>query len=542
MLDWKENPACLPADDGFGHYRRNYARFLKWYINDASDNEKKGAVRDLVLKDLYFILQFIMQIPPTNPVTGQFFCNHPFVLERCKEIEDGPDGWTLDLWARGHFKSTTLNIARTIQRVCKYPNRCTMISSHTRPAAKKFLRAIMQYLEKSELLIKAFPDVLYQNARNEAPKWSEDDGLVVKRTALGRVEATVEAWGLKEGMPIGVHFDWIIADDLETKDDVKNPDVVKQVRDAMDLTEDLLTVGGSISVVGTPYSHEGIYIPFIKEKKKANGSPAFMYRRHPATENGTPVFLEQEALEDIKVRKGQYSYNCQQMIDPTPTGVRKLDGSMLKDIDPKKLPQDLIRFMTIDPAGDAEDEEGDSWAIMVFGVLPYMARPEEASVTILDAVISPMRAEEAPVEIARMFRRNGIIMQTGIEKTAASLVANYVSNILAQDHHIYLSEERKTLVMLRPAGRNKQSRIENAIAYPLYNGLIQISTDIPNVYRERIRNELDKFPFWHDDALDSMAYLYDLIKDFHFEWYEEDDNKESNVIDMRRDASNVTGY
>jgi hypothetical protein len=152
-----------------------------------------------------------------------------------------------------------------------------------------------------------------------------------------------------------------------------------------------------------------------------------------------------------------------------------------------------------------------------------MAHPEEASVYILDAVISPMRAEEAPLEIARMFRKNGLIMQVGIEKTAASLVANYVSNILAREHHIYLSEEKGTLVMLRPAGRNKQGRIENALAFPLYNGLMKISTAVPSVYRDRIRMELDKFPFWHDDALDSMAYLYDMIRDFHFEWYEEEE-------------------
>jgi hypothetical protein len=502
-----------------------------------------GWYRELIATDLYFILQFVMEIPPTNPTTGQPFCNHPFVVERAREVQDGPDGWTMDLWSRGHFKSTSLTIARTIQRMAKFPNRCTMISSHTRPAAKKFLRSIMQYVEKSEILKCAYPDVFWRDPRSEAPKWSEDDGIVVKRQSVGRVEATVEAWGLKEGMPIGVHFDWIIADDLETKDDVKNPEVVKQVRDAMDLTEDLLTVGGSISVVGTPYSHEGIYIPFIQEKKKANGSPAFLFRKHPATEDGTPtgkpVFLTREELDDIRTRKGEYSFNAQQLINPTPVGVRKLDGDMLRDVDPRDIPQELVRFLVVDPAGDAKSDDGDSWAPMVFGVLPYMANPEEASVYILDAVISPMRAEEAPLEIARMFRRNGMIMQVGIEKTAASLVANYVSNILAREHHIYLSEERGTLVMLRPAGRNKQGRIENALAFPLYNGLMKISTAIPSVYRDRIRMELDKFPFWHDDALDSMAYLYDMIRDFHFEWMEEEEER---APKPKPERNATTGY
>jgi hypothetical protein len=462
----------------------------------------------------------------------------------CIQVEAGNGLYLVGKSLITTHNSTIKTIARTIQRMAKYPNKCTMIASHTRPAAKKFLRSIMQYTEKSDILKCAFPDVFWSDPRKEAPKWSEDDGIVVKRSSVGRVEATVEAWGLKEGMPIGVHFDWILSDDLETKDDVKNPAVIQQVRDAMDLTEDLLTGGGSVDITGTPYSHEGVYVPFMQEKQRASGKAAFHFRKHPATDDGTPlgkaVFLPSAVLDDIRARKGEYSYNTQQLIDPTPTGVRKLDGKMLKDIDPKEIPGNVIRFMLIDPAGDARNEDGDSWACLVFGVLPYMARPQDASVFILDAFISPMRAEEAPVEIARVYRRNGLIMQTGIEKTAASLVANYVSNILARDHHIYLSEERKTLVMLKPAGRDKQSRIENAIAYPLYNELIRISTAVPAVYRDRIRTEMDKFPFWHDDALDTIAYLYDMIQDFHFEWVEEDDD-DSNVVDIRT-AGDVTGY
>jgi hypothetical protein len=508
-----------------------------------------GWYRELIATDLYFILQFIMEIPPVIDypdfgIKDWPFCNSPWVVSRCQEVENGPEGWTMDLWARGHFKSTIKTIARTLQRMAKYPNKCTMIASHTRPAAKKFLRSIMQYAEKSEILKCAYPDVFWQDARSQAPKWSEDDGIVVKRSSVGRVEATVEAWGLKEGMPIGVHFDWILPDDLETKDDVKNPEVILQVRDAMDLTEDLLTGGGSIDLTGTPYSHEGVYIPFMLDKMKADGRPAFFFRKHPATDDGMEmgksIFLPQQVLNDIKTRKGSYNFNCQQLINPTPIGVRKLDGALLKDIDPEDIPRNLVKFLIVDPADDARNDDGDSWAPMVIGVLPYMPRPEEANVYILDARIAPMRAEEAVTEIAMMFRRNGLIMQMGIEKVAASLVANYVSNILAQEHHIYLSEERKTLVLLRPGGKDNIKRIEDALPYPLYSNKLRISTAVPAVYRDRIRMEMDKFPFWHDDGLTSIAYFYDMVRDFHFEWMEEYEEEPQSRPTAVRNA--VTGY
>jgi len=28
---------------------------------------------------------------------------------------------------------------------------------------------------------------------------------------------------------------------------------------------------------------------------------------------------------------------------------------------------------------------------------------------------------------------------------------------------------------------------------------------------------MEKFPFWHDDGLDALSYLYDIIKDFRFQ-------------------------
>jgi hypothetical protein len=539
MIDWVPNPDCK--------YKNNYQAIFADIANGTID--EASACHTLILNDLFFILQFVMEIPPTIDylefgITNWPFCNSPWVVERCKEVERGQDGWCMDLWARGHFKSTTKTLARTIQRMAKYPNKCTMIASHTRPAAKKFLRSIMQYVEKSPILKTAFPDVFWSDPRKESPKWSEDDGIVVRRTAVGRVEATVEAWGLKEGMPIGVHFDWILADDLETKDDVKNPEVISQVRDAVDLTEDLLTGGGSVDITGTPYSHQGVYMPFLQDKKRATGSPAFHFRRHPATDDGLAtgksLFLPQVVLDDIKARKGEYSFNTQQLINPTPVGVRKLEGSKLQDIEGRFVPRGIFKFMVVDPAGDDKGKDSDAWAALVIGVEPHSDNMGMNNIYITDAYISPMREEEAPETIARMYMKAGLVMQLGIEKVGQSTAELHVAAALAKQGR-FISQENGSLVILRPAGRNKNARIEKAIPYPLYQNKIFISKDVPVAFRDRLRQEMDMYPFWHDDGLDCLSYFYDMVTDYRFGWYGVEDEVPRKVVNFTG-RTLVTGY
>ncbi|MGA2467632.1 MAG: hypothetical protein ABSH06_25210, partial [Thermodesulfobacteriota bacterium] len=59
--------------------------------------------------------------------------------------------------------------------------------------------------------------------------------------------------------------------------------------------------------------------------------------------------------------------------------------------------------------------------------------------------------------------------------------------------------------------------IESALAWPLNNGKLHVSKAVPYAYRERLKWEMEKFPFWHDDGLDALSYLYDIIKDFRFQ-------------------------
>jgi hypothetical protein len=141
-----------------------------------------------------------------------------WVFERCLEVQAEPDGY-LDLWAREHWKSSIITFAKTIQDILRNPEQTFGIFSHTRPIAKAFLRQIKQEFERNERLKRWFPDILYTDPHKDSPKWSEDEGIVVKRKGNPK-EATVEAWGVVDGQPTSKHFGVMIFDDVVVQDDL----------------------------------------------------------------------------------------------------------------------------------------------------------------------------------------------------------------------------------------------------------------------------------------------------------------------------------
>jgi hypothetical protein len=120
--------------------------------------------------------------------------------------------------------------------------------------------------------------------------------------------------------------------------------------------------------------------------------------------------------------------------------------------------------------------------------------------------------------------KGGRIIKLGVEKVGMSTMEVHISNALRAKGKI-VTVEGGTLALLNPGGRTKQSRIEQALGWPLSNSKIFMSRAIPVEYRERLREELRRFPFWRDDACDSLAYIYDLIKDYRFPRAPEEDRR-----------------
>jgi predicted phage terminase large subunit-like protein len=284
-------------------------------------------VRLLCLSDLYYML--VRACKRTDML-------NQFAFERCREVEASPDGH-LDLWAREHFKSSIITFGLTIQDILKDPEVTFGLFSHTRPIAKAFLRQIMREFEENETLHVAFPDVLWGKDIRSAPKWSEDDGIIVKRKSNPK-EATIEAWGLVDGQPTSKHYKKLLYDDVVVRETVTTPEQIEKTMTALEQSYNLgVTPGGVRRMAGTRWHYHDPHRTVIDRG-------TFKPREHPGkkggTEDGESVYWPEEVHLEKRRDMGPYTYAAQILLNPkadSMQGFRREWLRKFKSIKPEKL-------------------------------------------------------------------------------------------------------------------------------------------------------------------------------------------------------------
>jgi hypothetical protein len=426
--------------------------------------------------------------------------------------------------------STIITMAETLQFHLKYPEKCTAILSYARPAAKKILIGLKILCEKSSMLINCFPDVMWQNPTQEATKWGEDGGLVFRRKSMSRGESTIEAWGLTEGMPTGRHFERLVFDDIETEDIANSPAVLNDVFSKFDMAGNLSTLQDTdiIRVIGTYYNHAGP-VKRIGDLKLEDGTPIYKLRVIPASDNGqrdgNPVYEGPKTWEKSKASR---HFNSQKLCNPTPEGDMLLDYAMMQPIEPEFLPPGRFKFLLIDQAGGTDTNigkgQGDLWSIGVVSIVPAATARGDlteddlgiSDVYLEDLIADQMTHSEAIDAIVRMYLRNGMIMQLGVEKVGLATTEIHIADALRAKGR-KLSVDHGNLVLLRPGGRSLEERVKAALQWPLNNSKLWYSTGISPVYRDKMLDEMRNFPVYHCDILNMLSYSYDMFVDFKFE-------------------------
>jgi phage terminase large subunit-like protein len=299
-----------------------------------------------------------------------------WILDRCQEVQAAPNGH-LDLWFREGYKSTIITFGQTLQDVLTshgddldekeyedqwHGREATIgIFSHTRPIAKSFLRQIKFELEGNQTLKALFPDIFYDNPQKESPKWSEDDGLIVKRTSNPK-ESTIEAHGLVDGMPTGKHFTILNYDDVVTEKSVTTPEMMNKTTTQLELSYNLGMDGGYKRFVGSKYHLFDTY-RVIEERQTVT------VRRHPVTDNGMPdgkpVLISQEALDEKRRDMGPFTFGCQMLLNPQADQVQGFRTEWIRHHNQNDQTEPGNRYLLVDPANEKKKRSDYTSAVVL---------------------------------------------------------------------------------------------------------------------------------------------------------------------------------
>jgi phage terminase large subunit-like protein len=443
-------------------------------------------IRDLCKNDLFYLLVYML---------GREDANDQWLFERCREVQANPDDM-LDLWAREHYKSTIITYALTIQDILKDPEITVGIFSHTRPIAKGFLRQIKREFEMNAHLKAMFDDILYESPAKQAVKWSEDEGIIVKRTSNPK-EATIEAWGVVDGQPTSKHFSLLIYDDLVTIGSVTTPEMIEKTTDSLALSFNLGAHGGRRRFIGTRYHFNDTYRTIID---RGTATARIHAATHDGTATGVPVFLSQERLNEKRRDFGVYVFSAQMLQNPVADMLQGFQREWLRHF--KGQPPDRCNWYILVDAANSKRKGSDYTSMWAVGLAPdgnMYAIPE-----VRDRLNLTERTKRLVALHKKYHPKEVRYEQYGMQADIAYILT-------------YMKEINYRFEIMEVAGpTSKEDRIKRLVpgfeSSKIYLPDRHIVTDYEGKARDLVHDFIEEeycaFPVpLHDDMLDGLARI-----------------------------------
>jgi len=424
---------------------------------------------------------------------------NPWLYERCREWEADRDG-RLDLWPRGHYKSTIITFGGTLQEILRNPEVTVGIFSHTRPIAKAFLKQLKTELETNALLKQVFSDILWAEPEKQAPTWSLDGGIVVHRQGNPK-ECTVEASGLVDGQPTSRHYSLMVYDDVVTRESVTTPDQIRTTTDAWSLSLNLASRPVRMRYIGTYYHANDTY----HEMERRGAAKPRIYRATvDGSAEGLPVFLTR--AENVQKRRemGPYVYACQMLLDPLADNAQGFRDEWLRYYDGPLKVQEMNLYLLVDPASEKKDSSD-------YTVMTVIGLGADQNYYLVDLIRDRLNLTQRTETLMGLVQKYPRLVRVGYEKYG----------LQADVEHIrYVQNERNFRFQIIELGgaMPKRDRIRRLVP-PFEQGRFWLPrrlfyTDWERRYHDLVQDfiadEYRTFPVSaHDDMLDAIARITD---------------------------------
>jgi len=369
---------------------------------------------------------------------------HPYrhievMLDRFDEFKKP---FNLFLIPRDCLKTTLITITKTIQRIIRNGDVRILLTNAVRDNAIKMLSEIKGHLTDNQKFVR-----LFGNMKGQI--WREDEITVSTRIRNSK-ELTVEV-GSPGTTKTSRHYDFIVADDLVTRDNITSSEakenLYKYFQDLLDLLDH---PHGVIDVVGTRWDFGDLYSTLMDPENKHIPDFNFFVKGAYDT-NGKLEFpwkLDERRLEMMKRNKSALEFSAQYLNDPVPSEDATFKEEMFKNtFDWTELSDKKVnKFLLCDPSStkkgyssystimDIWVDENDDWYIT--DIIQDKFEPEQLERKFFKKMTSDKYTKQC-IEVVGFMG----YVKSGIE------------NIM-KSKRIY-----RTITPLKPATRTKEDRI-----------------------------------------------------------------------------------
>jgi hypothetical protein len=443
-------------------------------------------------------------------VLGRTDAMHPWLCDRCRDVQRDPDDH-LDLWARFHYKSTIITFAATLRDLALDPDQTFGIFSHTKQIARGFAKQHQLEMERNPLLHMLWPDIFWKEPRKESPRWSQDEGLLIRRKSNPK-ETSIESWGLVDGQPTSRHYRTMVYDDVVTLESVATPEQITKTTAAWEYSLALGTDGTRIRYVGTRYHPADTWSVIL-----ARGSAA--PRTFPATDNGqmdgAAVLISPKTLSQLRRDMGPRAFGAQMLLNPVSTDTATFQRDWFQTCASHPPLDTLNLWILCDPAGGKDKSKrkdgGQDYTVMIpIGLAP------DSNYYILPGAIRDRLNLVSRADALFALRRRYPTAQIAYEEYGMQADIAHIRDRQAREHFRFP-------ILAIGGAMPKMRRIERLV--PLYAAgrfwfpnrcmFMNSEGEVRDFTAEFFTDEYTPCPVLpHDDMLDCLARILDVPAQF----------------------------
>lgn len=336
----------------------------KYGYSKLTPLDKKKIERMLCRVDRIFLASLIAGNDIKNRLREIF--TNKWLYDVCRMVERMPDNH-LDLWPRGHFKSTIITKLGITQELLINDKLKIVVITFNVSFANEIMEFVKNTFQFNKKLKYLFDDILYQDAEKESPsgRWTNKNGIWLKN-AIHQPEASLDYCSILK-LNTGRHYNLRVYDDIIVADSVTSNATINKINQRITDSKNIGTMGdGAINreqFVGTRYHKNDSWQWMIDNKMV---TPRVFTATHNGKLDGKPVFLSEEEWEEYKSgKKGDlYVISCQMLQKPVISETALFD---IKTIKPYSYYKEMDIFIMVDPASGLQDNS-DRTSIAVIGI------------------------------------------------------------------------------------------------------------------------------------------------------------------------------